>query len=316
MAVYIVKKSWEWTESDILELIENETPESLTLDYKRSDSLAKDSKKRNEISKDVSAFANSAGGILIYGVAENKHLPLSIDDGVDPTVITKEWLEQVINSNIQRRISGIRINQIKLSSHPTNVMYVVDVPQSDLAPHMAFDKKFYKRFNFESIAMEEYEIRDVSNRNKAPNLDLNILLTNKALQPTTFSCDFILSNKSMVLAEYTNIEFYMDARLQQTAIGAFRESEGDFYINIEGREIKVKRSYKQLFIPDAMPILYGINFSINNGPVSFTYPKDKETYYIIARVTTAGVAPRQFSFILTYNGDNMDIHKGEDYKEV
>lgn len=82
---------------------------------------------------------------------------------------------------------------------------------------------------------------------------------------------------------------------------------------IKCREIRLE---KQLSIPDAMPILYGINFSINNGPVRFTYPKDTGTYYIIARVTTAGVAPRQFLFSLTYDGEKMDIHKGEHYREI
>ncbi|MFQ6391331.1 helix-turn-helix domain-containing protein [Priestia aryabhattai] len=311
-----MKKSLEWTEADILKLIESETPESLTLDYKRSESLGKDSKKRNEISKDVSAFANSAGGILIYGVAENKNLPLSIDEGVDPTVITKEWLEQVINSNIQRRISGIRINQIKLSSHPTNVIYVVDVPQSDLAPHMAYDKKFYKRFNFESIAMEEYEVRDVSNRNRTPNLDIDIFITNKEPLPDNFRSDFILTNKSMFPAEYTYIDVYIDTRLKQTVFGVFKETDQEFCLDMEDQEVTFKRSYKQLSIPDAMPILYGVKFSISNDGVRFLYPPEKGLYYIIARVTTAGVEPKRFIFTLTYDGEEMDIVKGEQHKEV
>lgn len=36
---------------------------------------------------------------------------------------------------------------------------MVKVPKSLEAPHVAKDKRFYKRFNFESVAMEEYEIR-------------------------------------------------------------------------------------------------------------------------------------------------------------
>src|SRR2546428_396521 len=94
----------EWEEADILELIKEGVQESVTLDYKACDALGKSDAKKNELSKDVSAFANSAGGTIVYGVLENGHVPVSIDRGYDPFDISKEWLEQVINSRIQRRI--------------------------------------------------------------------------------------------------------------------------------------------------------------------------------------------------------------------
>ena len=66
--------------SDILEMISLQIQENLHLDYKASAALSHS--KRDEISKDVSAFANSDGGLIIYGVTEEGHLPLLID-GVD-----------------------------------------------------------------------------------------------------------------------------------------------------------------------------------------------------------------------------------------
>src|SRR5438552_3811723 len=89
------------TEQDLLRLVTEQVEESLTLDYKRSAALQNDDLSKNEISKDVSAFANSAGGTLVYGVVETGHLPSSLDTGCDPAVIRREWLEQVINSRIQ-----------------------------------------------------------------------------------------------------------------------------------------------------------------------------------------------------------------------
>src|SRR2546421_204639 len=99
-----MKEPQNWDENDILDLIKNQVQESLTLEYKECGALEKTDRKKNDISKDVSAFANSAGGVLIYGVKDNKHVPTGIDDGVDPIDISKDWLEQVINSRIQRRI--------------------------------------------------------------------------------------------------------------------------------------------------------------------------------------------------------------------
>jgi predicted HTH transcriptional regulator len=140
-----MKLPWEWNEQDILDLIANQVKEDLNLDYKACDSLGKSDGKKKEMSKDVSAFANSAGGVIIYGVTEDKHLPTAIDTGYDPTDISKEWVEQVINSSIKRRIDGVRINQVELkTTKPGSLLYVVAIPQSNRAPHMASDNRFYK----------------------------------------------------------------------------------------------------------------------------------------------------------------------------
>lgn len=165
-----MKEPWKWTESDILSLIRNKVGESTTLEYKACDALGKTEAKKKEISKDVSAFANSAGGAVIYGVIENKsHETEDIDVGYDPRDISGEWLEQVINSNIERRISGVIINTVPLStSRLGRVLYVVYIPESNLAPHMAADDRFYKRFNFQSVAMKEYEVRNLIRQENYP----------------------------------------------------------------------------------------------------------------------------------------------------
>ena len=41
------------------------------MEYKRATALSRKDRDKDEITKDVSAFANSAGGILIYDTARN-----------------------------------------------------------------------------------------------------------------------------------------------------------------------------------------------------------------------------------------------------
>ncbi len=130
----------QWTEQDLVELIKDQVSESLTLDYKASAALQKSDSKKSELSKDVSAFANSAGGLLVYGIVENGHVPTYLDDGLDPTEISKEWIEHVLNSRIARRIDGLQIHAVPLLQHsPGRYAYVVSVPASSRAPHMASD---------------------------------------------------------------------------------------------------------------------------------------------------------------------------------
>ncbi len=163
-----------WDQAQVEQYIIQGIEESLTLDYKAAGSLAKIDDKRTEIAKDVSAMANSAGGIIIYGVAEHndnarKHLPERIDP-IDRAKISKEWLEHIIN-NIRPKIDGIMIYPVPISTAPNHVVYIVEIPQSYTA-HQATDKKYYKRFNFESLAMEDYEIRDVMGRRQYPKIEL------------------------------------------------------------------------------------------------------------------------------------------------
>lgn len=150
------------TKEDVEQLVANKVPEDIHLDYKRSDAV--NHNQRNEIAKDVSAFANSDGGIIVYGVVEQGHSPVQIDDGVDHQQFSREWLDQVIRSNITPRVDGIRITQIPLSIDRS--LYAVLIPKSFRGPHQAPTKQYYKRYNFISVPMEDYEINDVRQRRR------------------------------------------------------------------------------------------------------------------------------------------------------
>jgi hypothetical protein len=148
----------EYIFDDIQSLIDSEIEESIHLDFKSAEALDKSDGKRKELSKDISAFANSDGGIIIYGIIERNHKAHSLSY-VDGNIYTKEWLEQTINSSIQRRISDLKIFPIRNNGNISETVYIVKIPRSYDAPHLCKDKRFYKRFNFESVFMEEYEIR-------------------------------------------------------------------------------------------------------------------------------------------------------------
>ncbi len=158
---------------DVQRLVTNQVPESIYLDYKASAALAV--KKREELAKDVSAFANSDGGILVYGVTEDPttHLPLALDSGVDPQW-NRERLEQILCDNISPHIEGIAIKEFRLSNG--NLVICIVVPYSFQGPHQASNHKYYKRFNFSSFAMEHYEVEDCrARRGLAPLVSIELV---------------------------------------------------------------------------------------------------------------------------------------------
>jgi hypothetical protein len=164
-----------WDEAGLQRMVQNKVEESLVLDYKDSKALAQSDHERREIAKDVSAFANSAGGTIIYGISEAGHLPIAIDAGADPAVHSREWPENVIDSRIGPRIDGLQIIPVPLEqTSPGRVAYVVIIPPSERAPHMASDNRYYKRYNFKSAPMEYYEVDDVRSRASRPRLSLQL----------------------------------------------------------------------------------------------------------------------------------------------
>lgn len=196
------------TEADLQAFVTDRVPESLHLDYKRSDALKKTDPARRELAKDAAAFATAEGGMLVYAIAENPdtHEAERLDAGIDPTVISKEWIEQVIDSNVSPRIEGIRIAAIELmTSAPGRYAYVVHVPASDRAPHMV-DNRYYMRQNFQSVAMEDYQVRDVLFRRRAARLELLPFVT-KAGENSALK--FRVRNIGLVAAEnlYLEVEF-------------------------------------------------------------------------------------------------------------
>lgn len=167
-----------WTETKLQNLITGEIEESLTLEYKSAEALERSDYKKKEITKDVSAMANAAGGLIIYGISEfsnsdKRHLPEKLVP-VDRAKFPREWVEQIINA-IRPRIDGIVIHSVNLSSGENDAVYIVEIPQSNTA-HQASDHRYYKRFNFQSVPMEDYEVRDVMFREQTPDILLNFLI--------------------------------------------------------------------------------------------------------------------------------------------
>ena len=161
----------KYTKAHIDYLIRSRAEESIHIEFKAGPALDWTDSRKKEIAKDVSAFANSDGGIIIYGLSEENNAASGYSF-VDRNEFSKEWLEQVINSKIKRRIPDLEIDVIRVGNKISQSVYVVRIPRSSESPHMASDGRFYKRFNFESVRMEEYEVRDLFRRMDETQLKL------------------------------------------------------------------------------------------------------------------------------------------------
>ncbi len=297
---------WEWDERTIHELIASQVQESLTLDYKACDALARTDAKKREISKDISAFANSAGGTIVYGVLEDKHVPTKLDVGYLPTDISKEWVEHVVHANIQRRIDGIRINPVRLTGTAAGrLLYIVSVPQSVRAPHMAADHRFYKRFNFESVPMEEYEVRDAGRRNESPDLKLDIQWVRQLPPIPTVELIVSISNEAPEPAHHVVIQLYIDTRA--AIISAAGWDAQSHQLSTPDNRIPVTVLQMNWSVPMKLPIWEGQTFRVTDGKLVVGLPAGAGQYTFGWRLSSPRMPTKQRYYSVVSNGDTMNV---------
>ncbi|MFT4678383.1 MAG: hypothetical protein ACI9RU_003123 [Litorivivens sp.] len=242
----------KFTRAHIEYLIHSRAEESIHIEFKAAGALEFTDSKKKEIAKDVSAMANSDGGVIIYGLSEIDHVAKEFSF-VDGNVFSKEWLEQVINSKIKRRIPEINIDVIRIGNKIAQSLYVVRIPRSSEAPHMASDGRYYKRFNFESVFMNEYEVRDLFRRVEETQLKL---------LPVEFSCEVLEKSKQGI--ELLKLSIVLDVKNTSRAIESVyktivRLPIGLYNLNIEYTELnqffrKYQKDIALFNIPASTPL--------------------------------------------------------------
>ncbi len=139
------------------------------------------------ISKEVSAFANSGGGTLVYGLTDPEpgETEWNVDDGGVDVMIkkngTKEWLETVIPNQMEPPLEKFNVYAIPPSSPNTKIqqgraLFVVEVPDSPKAPHQAKDYRYYSRVASRAQPIRHRQVLDILNRQQHPELGLRFRL--------------------------------------------------------------------------------------------------------------------------------------------
>lgn len=198
-------------QADLEALIRDGIEESASLEYKSGQALGRGEKEKQELTKDVSAFANAGGGVLIYGIAEagGRDTPAKPEKiyPVDSSKFSKEWLDQMIGQ-IRPPVPGLEILSIYVGPLATDHAYVVIVPQGSTA-HQALDHRYYRRRNFQSTSMEDYEIRDVMGRTIYPTLDASFQVKLDSFNDYEGRLAIRLQNVGTVMARHYSVELQL-----------------------------------------------------------------------------------------------------------
>lgn len=158
----LTKKLNELEESDIQQLISLQIREGKTIEYKKELSIATDLQKK-EFLADVSSFANTAGGDLLFGVEAKGGIPtalspLSIDD-IDAEILR---IESIIRTGIDPRFS-FTVHAVS-TAKPKEYVLVIRVHESWNKPHRIIysgSGKFHARSSAGKYELDVEELRQI-----------------------------------------------------------------------------------------------------------------------------------------------------------
>jgi hypothetical protein len=285
------------TKSDLDRLIADDIQESSTLDYKDAAALGKSSSQQSELCKDVSAFANSAGRQIIYGIEENGPHPVRVQDidAVNPADISREWIEHVID-NVQPRIQNLRIQSIDVA--PGRVAYVITIPQATSnAPHQAPNNRYYYRQNFQSVPMEDYQVRDTMRRATTPELYVSLSLAggksaviefaHQAEMSKPITLNAFVGNRSVQPAFHTIVQLGLDTDisipvlLDFTSVGERTDADG----------FSQKWFMRRISTPPDPPIFKEADFDLTRSSMALGFHSQLLTSIHRFRITTLVQTP-------------------------
>jgi hypothetical protein len=153
-------------EEDLKSVVENQTIEQRSLEYK-SQLPGKEQSDKKEFLAEVSSLANTIGGTIIYGIREDdKHVPKSVDGiDVDDADETIRGLEQMVRDGIRPRIPHFTTRALQLSNGKK--AFLMRVERSWASPHMVSyggNGRFYYRSSNGKYPMDVDELRDAFGR--------------------------------------------------------------------------------------------------------------------------------------------------------
>lgn len=248
------------TEAHFNALVAEQATEGSYLDFKRA-LPNRDTSAKNEVTADASAFANSSGGDLIYGMNEDgEGRAARIVPQAGNRDETARWFQDVLMNGIEPRVPGLQVQAVDVAG---GFVLVVRVPQSWAGPHrVTTNQHFYVRENGRKRQLNVPEIRGLFLRSEQQaqrvrdfrTERLGKLLSGESpaslVQGSILVGHFVPTQAALGLVNVDPVPFHVDHNRQLPILGI---NAFDTRINVDGvlalRNLDARgtHGYSQLF---------------------------------------------------------------------
>ncbi len=217
-AAGIFKNIMETKWAGVLAWKEEKAEESLHLEFKSKDrekpkELTDEDK--GELAQAMSAFANSEGGVIAFGIHaihQGKNFPDQVKSIVPLVDVLgfKGAIQKIAHQLTDPPVPGVLVEHIECPENPTDGIVVIYVPQSAVGPHRAakgpsrIADRYYMRSALTSISMHHTLLAEQFGRRPMPHLYLAVKYS---ISRTMFSAEVWIGNSGRGHAERPAVGF-------------------------------------------------------------------------------------------------------------
>ncbi len=189
---------WE----DIETFFQTEHEETDQIEFK-SGKFSNEKELKEKLTKNVSAFLNSQGGIYIVGTPEAQKrdkaefyqgelIPLNFS-------LNKDAIVTAIRDKIEPMPSGYKVKTLEKESKQ---LLIVETEQSPYSPHMVKGDKYYMRLDGQSLTAPHHYIEALMKKVSYPNLNMQVMGIKLEMSKENYEISLLIStsNDSLINA--------------------------------------------------------------------------------------------------------------------
>ncbi|TMQ25274.1 MAG: ATP-binding protein [Nitrospirae bacterium] len=176
-----------------------------------------------QFSRALSGFANSDGGVIVWGVETDKEDSASKLKPITAVTDFEARLKKSLLNSVQPFVDGVRMGSI-LEEDGSGAGYLkVLIPRSDKAPHRAMraDREYFRRSTEGFYRLEHFDLEDAFGRRPHPSLVMTVELVPRPGEDPHEEVKFALRNEGRGMARYVGAmcEFSRDVTIVVTNSG-------------------------------------------------------------------------------------------------
>lgn len=165
------------SEADLQLLIDDKVQEGLYLEFKKKKNASTgdlDDSDKRQFSRALSGFANSGGGLLLWGVEGDQSERATALRPIDDVLKFQAALKKSILNSTQPVVDDVVVDVIFVNGSTTRGFVKCLIPQSERTPHRAMmaEREYFKRSTEGFYRLEHFDLEDMFGRRPVPRLDL------------------------------------------------------------------------------------------------------------------------------------------------